>query len=972
MTTKSKNRMNINKSSKGGILFGLLCILLFYPPFFRGLFFEKELLPTHIFSFLLATIWLYTKIKSDEKILRSIPDLLGLCIVGMYFISIFYGVNTRLAIGEFLKYANYYIIYLLVRDFTQDHEKNKRTILHVLLGSGAIVAIIGLGSAIGIFDYNGAFVDGRINSTFQYPNALASYLFALFILSLGLLQNSENVKEKLIYGVLANLFIFTFIPTFSRGMWVLAPIISMLYFVIVPMNKKLETILYSMLTVIPAVVFSAIFSNKMENSNVFIQWGLVFVSIGATIGLIIFIEKYMDKLSNISFRKIGMSIGILFLLGVVLGGIALHTTEPLVLSNMDSTEDKWQVTNREILDIDKTKEYILEVNTKVKNEEGKPYAARVDIYSVDEEGKLETLATENVLESSKLEIPFKTIDTTEKIKTQFSNYYEGTEVTFDKAIIYEKNSGRKIQELKLKYKFIPESFVTRINSITTSDHSLNARTSFYKDAFKIIRDYPLFGAGGGGWETLYFTYQSYMYWSTQAHNYFVQLWIEIGTIGLLVYIGLVTTLLYSLYKTIKNTEEKSSILQRAICTGWLTLLIHSVMDFDLSLGAMSIVLWTLYGLTDQIDINIKGENIARPFKYVSIFTCIVLAIGASSLQFAKQNAMKGVVYAQNSRILESMEYFEKATKLDPFSSSNHIDLATIYKVVASQDPSYKEKAIKSMDKAIKVDQYNAKILKKVGQMYLEMGEFEKGLNLMDQEVKVQPMNIDVYADQTTAYLEVCKYFTNKNDKAWIDKITQKFENIKAAFNKNMNKSLEPFKQNGYLNENFQKMNYVLDYKDDMEKLKKIEQIVIYNKFDLDLDKNGVPDGTGIWNAEGGNVKVRKESDYLEITNNGDNYGLLLTENLTLTPEKKYKLEIEYSSNLEERGFDVIIGDLSEKSRIIGAFNNVKSSKDFQKLEIDFVVPKDVVKEKQRVYIIHRENDAGSIKVRRMKLMELTD
>ena len=65
---KTKNEKIIIKKLSGidSIIFFSLCILIFYPPFFRGLFFQKELLITHMLSFFLGAIWLYTKRNIKE------------------------------------------------------------------------------------------------------------------------------------------------------------------------------------------------------------------------------------------------------------------------------------------------------------------------------------------------------------------------------------------------------------------------------------------------------------------------------------------------------------------------------------------------------------------------------------------------------------------------------------------------------------------------------------------------------------------------------------------------------------------------------------------------------------------------------------------------------------------------------------------------------------------------------------------
>ncbi|QZY55541.1 O-antigen ligase family protein [Crassaminicella profunda] len=934
------------------------------------MFFEKELLPTHIFTFGLGIAWFFTKIRSKGKIIRSIPDILGLAIVGMYFISIFYGVNTRLAIGEFLKYANYYMIYLLVRDFTADDEKNKKTILNVLLLSGVVVSIIGIGSAIGTFSYNGAFVHGRINSTFQYPNALASYLFALFIVALGLLQNSKNIKEKFFYSGIANLFIFTFIPTFSRGMWILAPIIAIVYLALVPKNKKIETFIYGLIMGIPAIVFSSIFIKGIEKSNVFVQWGLVIVSILGTIGVVYLCEKKLRSFrGNLCKYVFVRGLIVIFILSI-LGGIAFNTTQPLTLSNVENENNEWRSIYRNISDVFQNEEYRLEVNVTVKNPKDKPYAGRIDIYSVNDEGELERLTQKNIVESKPLILNFTTTDTTEVIRIYFRNYYSNTEVIFNEAELYDEQKAEKIKDIKLKYKYIPESLVARINSYSANDNSIQARTNFYRDGFNVIKDYSILGAGGGAWETLYFTYQSYLYWTTQAHNYFMQLWIEIGILGLIVYITFIGILLWNMYKGIKNLDNvKTKLMQVTICTGWLTLFIHSIMDFDLSLGAISILLWTLLGLTNQSQLNIKKKEINNRLRYIPMMICMLLVIGCWNLNFGQKNIKKAIVYVQSNDIQNAIQYFERATKNDPFNGFYHMDLASLYAMIGKQEKQYSEKAIKEIKRAVELESYNVKVLKKAAQIYMQMGELDKGLDYMDKAVKVQPMNPDNYADQTQTYLAVGKHYIDTNNQKGIAIIADEIPNLKAVLNNNSQSSLHPFKYDKNLHNQLQKLDYFWEYKNNMEKLKGLNKVIVYSQFNMDLDKNGIPDGLEIWNTEEGNLRVKKEDEYILLTNRGDDYGILYTEKLSLQEERKYKLEIEYSSTLKDEDFDLYVYDLTNKSKVIAKLENVKRTKEFIKVALDIMVPKGVVAGKQKVGIVHRGKSNEVIKIKNINIIQ---
>lgn len=62
--------------------------------------------------------------------------------------------------------------------------------------------------------------------------------------------------------------------------------------------------------------------------------------------------------------------------------------------------------------------------------------------------------------------------------------------------------------------------VTRLENINFQQHSVLERITFYKDAMKVVKDYPIIGTGGGGWSSLYEQYQNNPYISRQVHNFF--------------------------------------------------------------------------------------------------------------------------------------------------------------------------------------------------------------------------------------------------------------------------------------------------------------------------------------------------------------------------------------------------------------------------------------------------------------------
>ena len=108
-----------------------------------------------------------------------------------YAVSLIPAVNTRAALGELLKNINYFMAFWMAAEATREIRK-PQLLLNVLLASAALVALLGIGAAAGTFDYPGAFMGGRIYSSFQYPNTLATYVTAAFFISMTLLLDCST------------------------------------------------------------------------------------------------------------------------------------------------------------------------------------------------------------------------------------------------------------------------------------------------------------------------------------------------------------------------------------------------------------------------------------------------------------------------------------------------------------------------------------------------------------------------------------------------------------------------------------------------------------------------------------------------------------------------------------------------------------------------------------------------------------
>lgn len=939
----------------------ILLIILSIAPFFRGLFFQEELFPTHIISFVLALIWVGSRFNDREyKLIKTPTDVFAIGVVVIYALSILYGVNTGLAIEEALKYLNYFVIFILARDLA-DTDNKRKWLINIILLSGIGVSIVGIGAAIGSISYNGAYVGNRINSTFQYPNTLASYLAALFILAMGYLLAEKDKRIKPLYAIAANIYLFTFILTYSRGMWLLFPIVVVLFIAIVPNNRKLETFIYMLINTALAVPLSFTFAQRLEGSAS-TTW-MIFIASFIIAGIITYgLAHIEDKFRDISIKKI---ITVLVAILVVSTGIlvyAIKAVEPLHMAN-NTGEDKWTSLSRNIGKVEQNQEYTLNVEYNADAEEEKPYAGRVRIYSVDEQGDLERLQFTNITEfdNTNIDIPFATNDSTEGVRVYFDNYYTGTSITYNSAKIFDKENNL-VANVSLSYKYIPENIVSRIDSITLKESSAKGRLAFYDDAFKIIKDNAIFGTGGGGWHTLYQMYQSYGYYTSQAHNYYLQMWIEVGIIGLILFAALILTMAYfTLKKYRDNDTDSDKIVQGSILIAIVSILIHAFMDFDLSLSAFTFILWALMGILAQnsAQINFKKTKIPRVF----FAKLLVLGIfGTTLFTIGNNYGDKAVLASGQNNIDAAIANFEKASKFHPFKPEFKIDLANHYmvKYKNEKDDQYLDKSKEMMKKGLELGKYNPQYHAMAASYSLGTGDIEEGLRLIDESIRLQPMEPRNYAQKCDAYLAVFNYYINQDVEKAKEIISKAYE-VKEQINKANETAMRPLDYNedllykiGYIQFNYENLT------DQEYKLPKGYSLDFAYYFDVDMNGDGKLDMLRTSNSKEGNTQYEVKDGYVRITNDGKKYGFVYPYGIKLESNTEYKAIFKARGNTKKNTFNFYIYDNRAENKAQAVLKNIDLTDNWQYYEVDFQTDSDIEPGTQYLRFQHNGNDDGYI------------
>lgn len=896
------------------IIYAGLIILLLYPPYFRGMFFDREFLPTHIFSGILFLLYIIykTRVLKEYNVFTSPMDYAAIALVGAYFLSIFVAANIRSAIGEFLKYINYFIAFYLVSDFPRTKDDIK-AILWAMVISAFGVAFIGIGAAAGTFTYNGAIVGNRISSTLQYPNTLAAYLTAAFMLSTSLWATAHNRVQKAVLAFINYTLFLCFLFTLSRGAWLLFPVFYLILVVGMPGQYRLKVLGYSFQSFIIAVMASPGFGMAISANEKSKVWLWYIVGAILSIALFYIVEKISQRFAFHIKPKVVLSV---FIIVILFGGIgaytALTTEAPLTISHGEDEEEGLKTSWYPIQDVKPETEYTLKVSLSAKpgKEEGQ-WGAGVLINSYDEAGNSVRIVNEYIDEEINeeiREITFTTRPDTVRLNIGFANRYPNTQATFYTAELYETNDTSSAQRITLAYKYIPEAISRRLSSISVEDSSLSGRFTFYGDALKIIKDYPILGTGGGGWEAIYRAYQSYEYYTTEVHNFFLELWVETGTVGLLTLAALCITALMTVHKTmVSDIDITAKVLTWGTLSGLVALLGHSGMDFNLSLGAVALYLWQLFGVVKFSGTTIKVEQ--KPTK--TAWPAIALVGVSCAFVIFSFLLYQGYTYGQQAvrsieeqDIIKAREYFEKAAKYDPYTASFKADLAQLDYFIALQteNDDLLQKSEDMRAEAVNLEPYNARLKTQLAAYYLEHGELDEGISLLEEITEINPFNIENWHNLADAYYKTAVVYIRQEQK---DKALELLNKSQEIFDKiSQYNSKVPKSARNKLELPNELMLYVYKSKllaeniDDDTYYRKLDKLIFASDFTVDTDNDGAPDLWKISNSKDGLLEIRVGDEAAKITNQGEGLSYLVTkQDLSLKPQTSYTVNLVAFGNM---------------------------------------------------------------------------
>lgn len=281
---------------------------------------------------------------------------------------------------------------------------------------------------------------------------------------------------------------------------------------------------------------------------------------------------------------------------------------------------------------------------------------------------------------------------------------------------------------------LPANIETRLENINFQQHSVLERFTFYKDAVKVAKDYPILGAGGGGWAALYEKYQNNPYVSRQAHNFFLQYLIEVGILGFIIFMGFILFVFYKYirgYMKRKDADDFENGFFYLIIA--LSILLHSVLDFNMSYAFMGMLVYIgLAGMAATMDakpLAIKWNSIGVRSGYLAVACIAAVAVFFVSIRnISSANAAADAkAVAQFSTSYEEIKTpLAKALKNRPGHPESVILLASLDNQVYKQtkNEQFAAESLAVLQRGLKDEPNNKQMLQQLIALYDLQGKSE--------------------------------------------------------------------------------------------------------------------------------------------------------------------------------------------------------------------------------------------------------
>jgi O-antigen ligase len=178
----------------------------------------------------------------------------------------------------------------------------------------------------------------------------------------------------------------------------------------------------------------------------------------------------------------------------------------------------------------------------------------------------------------------------------------------------------------------PDRLIQRFAGfISTDGLTGEGRTDLWVETIPLIKAYPVFGCGLGGYETAFsrFKISGILVTDDFVHNDYLQLLAELGFIGFAIGAALALSVARTaLGGAVKSSDPEARYFTVACVGALTTIALHSWADFNLYIPANAMLLAWISGMTMSVELRAAKMNLRDPLEVTNITSVNAVEIGA--------------------------------------------------------------------------------------------------------------------------------------------------------------------------------------------------------------------------------------------------------------------------------------------------------------------------------------------------------
>ncbi len=639
-------------------------------------------------------------------------------------ISTIYAVSGKFAIKGFVPLLTSFGVVIFLLSFANgDKNKLGRGFASILSGTSAVIGLVSIDfistriistpvlAFIGLFnsDYANiaAIEEGvRMISILQNPNVFAGCMGIGVFISLGLSVSSDNIKERTYNNICLFLNALSFLLAFSMG----ASGVIVIAFIVYLLLDRNSTRGYSLVLMVETLILTVIAAFAISATS-FTNWTeprpvpLVCAVVGAI--LLCIIDKFIGEKISHKLQKhikiIPVIIVAMFVCLAVFAALAMNITGSISLK-AGETLRRSIYPNSGAYTISIKADAPVSVIIESQNKEDTMMHTNTVIY-------------QGLADGAEVIVPDGSI-------VIYANFICESDTTINEVTFTGDSSS---YSFPLKYKLLPEFVANRMQGLFANQNAIQ-RIVFFEDGIKLFKRSPVIGLGMGAYENGIVSVQEFFYETKYAHNHYIQSLVEVGIIGLVLFVGVLAASAVAVIQTRRKSEQEANPLNAALGGALVFMAAHAAVEVTFSMYCYLPMAFGIFGIialccSNTLSLSKLKDNIKNG-----------ILIVLSALMIVYVALLAGNMYARykvdTERKFSSLEF---AIKIDRFEWADHM-VSYVYSAmdIEQSNAQIHDKAMEYAKKIENLDSNTAQSI--LAEYYFTIGKQEDAFRMIEKFV----------------------------------------------------------------------------------------------------------------------------------------------------------------------------------------------------------------------------------------------